>query len=383
MGRIEIFHHVYSSKDGYRTIKAHPEIPPATIEVLEDISAKLYPKARSGPRFSVFPTDDIFLCCCMTVLSGVDHVGRTRSLVHNILIRREQIQERHGFNHLHLPPDLFIKPGEDLNRAVKNLTPRYEYEEGAFAPPPSRFDKEALPRKAVLQLLRILLGDRPTVIRTEKDLAWERLVRVSGLIPAVIREPLAVINGVYLPEFSDLGHPTIFLVPPEFDLAGAVHGGITALDGMENQGYNLPRAHPWDRFVVGHLTAGDSKKALTTLLNVLHRFRPLSRYTPEAFEQLVAAFEEARNCFEPDGRMDIKRAPSEGLSAAGKFFLAGHPDIVFEMFLGCLQLLGARDLNSQVKEFGRMIAEGAETLIPLFAEADDVSGEEDVFDFDV
>lgn len=381
MTRIPVYHHVYSSKGGYRTLRASPEIPAPTIGVLEDVSAKLYPKARSQPRFSVFPPDDIFLCTSLNVLSGVDHVGRTRSLVHNILVRREDAQDCRGFNHLQLPPALFVTPGDDLDRAIKNLSAFAELED-APAPPPLHFDRDSFPRKSVLQILRILLGDQPTVVRSDKELAFERLVRVSGLVPAVVREPLAVVNGAYLPELADLGHPTVFLVGPEFELATAVRAGLGALEVGDNQGYNLPRAHPWDRFVVGTLTAGDPRKDLATLLAVLNRFRPLSRYTPEDFEELFLAFEAARNCFEEDGRLNIKRAPSEGLRAAGHFFQAGHPDIVFEMFLGCLQLLGARDLKTQVREFGQMISAGAETLIPYFVESGEVNGE-DVFDFDV
>ncbi|MHC5035961.1 MAG: hypothetical protein ACYTHM_01480 [Planctomycetota bacterium] len=382
MSRIDLFHHVYSSQQGYRTLKASPQIPSSTVEVLEEISAKLYPKARSTARFSFFPPDEIFLCCSMNVLSGVDHVGRTRSLVHNILLRRETLQETPGFNHLQIPHNLFLRPGEDLQRAVKTLIPEFIFDESNFPPPPSRFDKESLPRKSVLHLLRVMLGERPTVIRGEKDLAYDRIVKVSGLLPAVIRETLALLNGIFLPEFADIGHPTIYLVPKDFDLAGTVRSGYIALDSAGMQGFNLPRPHPWDRFVVGHLTAGDTRKDLETLLNVINRFRPLSRYTPQAFQDLIKAFEEARSCFDPDGHLNIQRAPSEALRSTGSFFQAGHPDIVFDIFLGCLQLLGARELSEEVQNFGRMIAEGAETLIPLFLEASEVSVE-DMFDFDV
>lgn len=382
MTGIQLHHHVYSSKQGYRTLKASPEIPPPTLETLEEISAKLYPKARSAPRFSVFPPDDIFLCCSMNVLSGVDHVGRTRSVVHNILLRREEIQSIPGFNHLQVPRAVFLKPGEDLLRAVKSLEPHLEITKDLFPPPPDRFDRDTFPRKSVLHLLRVILGDRAVVVRAEKDLAWERIFRVSSLLPSVIREPLAVINGPFLPEFVDLGHPTLFLVPQEFDLTGTVRGGYTALDEGGKQGFNLPRPNPWERFVVGHLTAGDTRKDLATLVNVCNRFRPLSRYTPQAFAELLKAYEVARHCFDEDGRLNIKRAPSEGLKAAGPFFLAGHPDIVFEIFLGCLQLLGAREMSGEVRQFGKMIAEGAETLNPLFMETTEVTGQ-DMFDFDV
>ncbi|GEM_PF-3490233 len=381
MPRIQLLHHVYSSSQGYRTLKTSAGVPPPTVEALEEVSAKMYPKAKSAPRFSVFPPDDIFLCCSMNVLSGVDHVGRTRSLVHNILIRREALKGQHGFNHLFLPASVYMKPGEDIRRGLKNLPAYFEFNEESLFDFPSRFDRDTLPRKCALHLLRILLGDRPAVIRSEKGTAYARILKVSGLLPADIREPLAMINGLFLPEFSDLGHPTVFLVPKDFDLSAAVREGYAALDVSAMKGYNLPRPHPWDRFVVGHLTAGDPHDDLKTLLKVLNHFRPLSRYTPEAFQALIEGFESARRCFEQNGRLDVKRAPSDGLRATGKFFKAGHPDIVFDVFLGCLQLLGARELSDQVQQFGRMIAEGAELLIPLFRESTEVSVDE--LDFDV
>jgi hypothetical protein len=267
-------------------------------------------------------------------------------------------------------------------RAVKSLSSSLELGEDLFPPPPEHFDKDVLPRKSVLHFLRVMLGDKAVVVRAEKDLAWKRISAVSRLLPSVVRETVAVINGIFLPEFADLGHPTLFLVPSDFDLTSAVRSGYVGLDEGGLQGFNLPRHNPWDRFVVGHLTAGDTRRDLRTLVNVCNRYRPLSRYTPTAIDELVKGFETARSCFDEDGSLNIKRAPSDGLKAAGPFFEAGHPDIVFDIFLGCLELLGAREMSGQVRDFGRMIAEGAETLSPLFMETTEDTAQ-DIFDFDV
>jgi hypothetical protein len=245
-----------------------------------------------------------------------------------------------------------------------------------------RFDRENLPRKSVLHILRALLGEKKTVVvRSDKDLAWERIVQVSALLPPVAREPLAIVNGAFLPELADLGLPTVFLVPPEFDVAASVREGNAALDEAGMLAFNLSAPHPWDRFVVGNLTSGDPRGDLATLLKVVHRSRPLARYTPKAFEDLVKAFEAARSCFDSDGRVNVRRAPADGLGAAPKFFEAGHPDIAFDVFQDCLRLLGARGLLEPIHDFARTIAAGAGILAPLFAEAHE-SPVEDLVDLE-
>jgi hypothetical protein len=369
MSRIRLHHHVYSSLQGYRTLRASPEVPAPTVKVLEDFSEKVHSRARRAPRFSVFPPDEIFLCVSMNVQSGTDHVGRTRSLVHNVLIRKEEVREIPGFNHLGLPHAAFLKPGGDLQRDLTALPADVEVPAEDTTPLAPRFDRENLPRKSVLHLLRALLGDKPVLLRSDKEAGWDRVVQVSALLPPAVREPLAVVNGAYVPEFADLGHPTVFLVPADVDIADVVREGKVALDEGGMLAYNLPLSHPWEQFVVGNITSGDSHGDLATLLRVVQRYRPLARYSPQDFKDLVEAFQAARQCFDPDGRVNVRRAPADGLTAAPRFFQAGHPDIAFDIFQDCLRLLGARKLLDPVRDFMRTIEEGAKILAPLFAEA--------------
>jgi hypothetical protein len=379
--KVNVFHHVYSSVGGYRTVMQSNGIPASTVQALEEYSRPAHKLARRNPRFSLLGFDEIFTGISRLNLAGSDHVGRTRACVHNILVRRDEVEKALFFDIFQVPQELFLTGTGDIAREANSLPTSFD-----FSPrnPVTAYPLDAVPQRTARNLMRCMLHEGSTILQGTEAQTLTAVRAQISLLPPVARDSVTLVTGDYISPLDGKGRHMVFLVPPEFDAASYIEHGLPVLvDGGVN-GHNLPRTHPWGKLVLGLLYGSDEdRRSLFTLLRAVNTYSPIVSYTPEMYKNLVAGFNIARQFFQKDGHLHVEGAPEKGLEGALAFFRAGHPDIVFDIFNACLHMLGKRHLTEGLENFEHVVQSGIDTLKEFFAEAPaDEPLLDDIGDFD-
>ncbi len=379
--KLNVYHHVYTSINGYKTVKVSQSVPKNTLDMLEEYSKQIHRLARRTVRFSILGFDEIFVCLSRLSLAGSDHVGRTRALVHNLLFRREDVEALPFFDVFSVPAEIFMDEQADVAMCSARLPESFE-----FSPrnPATAFPSDQLPQKTARNVLRCMLHDGTSIVRSVEGQAFAAARVLLALLPPVAREHLTVVTGDYIQACDGRTRHTVFIVPPEFDVKPFSDAGFPVLDDGGQTALNLPKAHPYTRMVLGLLYGGEEDRArLAPLLRAINTYRPAVPYSFDAYQNLVQGLLTAGGFFSRDGRLHVEGAPEKGLEAALSFFRAGHPDIVFDIFSSCLRLLGKRNMQPALANFENVVMSGIDTLKEFFSEVpQDVQILEDIADFD-
>lgn len=379
--KVNLFHHVFTSVGGYKTVFASRSVPPASVETLEEFSRLTHRLARRSVRFSYLGFDPLFVGFSRLSLAGSDHVGRTRALVHNVLVRREEAERIPFFDLFALPAEVFLHGKGDVAADAQRLPPSFDFQ---ARNPISSFPFDQVPQRQARNVLRAMLHNGSCLVRAVEGKALNVVRALLPFLPPIARERITVVHGDYVPSFDGKSRHTLFLVPPDFDVTPLAGAGYPVLDDAGLNGANLPKAHPYARLLLSHLFGKKADRArLVTLLRAINTYRPIVEYTLEAYQNLVQGFETAQGFFSRDGHLRVEGAPEKGLEGALCFFRAGHPDIVFDIFNSCLHLLGKRNLWAGLSNFENVVVSGIDTLKGFFSEVpQDARILEDIGDFD-
>jgi len=379
--KVNLFHHVYTSLGGYKTVWKSPDVPPPSLETFKEFSRLTHKLARRSSRFSLLGFDPHFVGISRLSLAGSDHVGRTRALVHNVLFRREEIERIPFFDPFAMPREIFLTGKGDILMEAKRLAPSFDFQ---ARNPLSTFPFEQIPQRMARNVLRLLLHEGTSFIRAVEGKALSVVRALLPFLPPIHRERVSIISGDFVQPFDGKSRYTLFLVSPEFDLTPFVEAGYPVLDDGGLNGHNLPKAHPYSHLLLGQIYGekNDHQK-LITLLRAINAYRPIVEYSLDGYHNLVNGFETAQGFFSRDGHLHVEGAPEKGLKGALSFFRAGHPDIVFDIFNSCLHLLGERNLFTGLANFENVVVSGIDTLTGFFAEVpQDASILDDIGDFD-
>ncbi|MCX7703054.1 MAG: hypothetical protein N2234_02990, partial [Planctomycetota bacterium] len=83
---VKLYHHIYTSSGGYKTVYSTKNLPSDILDRLERYSTLVYPRVGGIPFFAIFPISEDKICYSKAFRGGVDHVGRPKACVHNIVL---------------------------------------------------------------------------------------------------------------------------------------------------------------------------------------------------------------------------------------------------------------------------------------------------------
>ncbi len=211
MVRLELKHHVYSSIEGYQSIFASKGLPQEVIERVEECSRLLYPRLYGPGTRSMFPVCGYF-CHSRVFRYGLDHVGRPRTCVHNILV--DLSLQDSSLDPYGLGPQAFLSPdvpdqdiGYELAEAYNWPTTRETMSERVQYLLGNAEAARCFP--AVLSLLQF---GQPWVLRARSQEGFDLVSSVGAFLPPVLQRRLAIVSG------TKLANAQVTVLSPSTDL---------------------------------------------------------------------------------------------------------------------------------------------------------------------
>jgi len=210
---LPVYHHVFSSLKGYKTIYKSHGLSEGLVKILEEFAVRAY--SAPGEK-------DFFLCIKDSgdnwVLSklfdaGSDHVGRQRYCVHSIYIFQEDIKEWPGFHPFLLQHELFLNE----SARMENLPPLIEnYKLADSELGAVEFDRDKwrpIIKDSPSALVKSLFSDDAFILSGDQLL--EKIKKFSKLLPHWQKFDLTLIQGSHQFPFPDqLESPRLRIIEP-------------------------------------------------------------------------------------------------------------------------------------------------------------------------
>ncbi|HVY62303.1 MAG TPA: hypothetical protein VHF22_11655, partial [Planctomycetota bacterium] len=191
---IPVKHHVYTSFQGYGSLKSSDDLEPEVLEALDERVGTLAAASSATPRRSTFPVGR-YVAVTSAFMMGVDHAGRPRAIAHTILVDREVARALPWFLPLAVDPSAFVGPGNAdaaIGQALARALPL-----AALCPPIDPAEVEAAARSpAASALLAAVLSYRArTAVIGEPIQSLRLLANLSALVPSARRCDAAILTG--------------------------------------------------------------------------------------------------------------------------------------------------------------------------------------------
>jgi hypothetical protein len=321
---LELWHHVYSSQQGYRTLFASPELPPDIAARAEEMARKLYRIVGRRPQHGLYRAAPGLLAALRGFHFGTDHAGRARTCVHTILLREDQLAWIPGFTSFEVPDDLFLPEDTDLQYLGGELRKSWSLPQAADAPHPS-ID---LPEEWIRLLFPCLLDSvAATVVVDPGGSATGMIAALAHALPPATRRALTFLDGAFIEPSQPppFGVTICTAIPPEATLGS----DVAVIDLATNQSRNLPPPSAFSDFVVSSLAPGGTPADLWTFIAALERYESDRWFTIPELGALLAVFRAAR-LFKPDGTFITGNAAT-AVNAVMRLFRAGAVRIAFSL----------------------------------------------------
>lgn len=197
MVRLELKHHVYTSIEGYQSIFASKGLPHEVLERVEETSRLLYPRLHGHVSRSLYSVCG-FLCHSKVFRYGMDHVGRPRTCVHNILVDLSLQEE--ALDPCGLCAEAFLTPDVPEGDISYELAEAYNWPnaqetlqrhaEALLASPESQ--------PVFAPLLSMLQYGQAWFLRAPSLEGFELVSHAAAFLPPQVREQLAIVSGLQL-----------------------------------------------------------------------------------------------------------------------------------------------------------------------------------------
>ena len=345
---LELWHHVYSSQQGYRTLFASPDLPPDVAARAEEMARKLYRIDGRRPQPGLYRPPARLLAAFRGFHFGTDHAGRARTCVHTILLREDQLAWVPGFSSFQVPDDLFLPEDTDLQYLAGELRKTWSVPQSA----PTAQPAIDLPEGWIRLLVPCLLDSvASTVVVDPQGRAVDMVAALAHALPPAMRRGLTFLDGAFVEPSQ----------PPPFGVTicseipqGAMLGTDVALiDLATNQSRNLPPPTAYSDFVVSSLSPGGTPSDLWTFIAALERYEADRWFATPELDSLLAVYRSARH-FKADGTFVTANA-ALAVNAVMKFYRSGAVRIAFSLL--------DDTLASHVPQAAGLLREQLRTLI--------------------
>jgi|GEM_PF-1846892 len=329
---VVLYHHIYTTIGGYKTVYATKGLQHNIISMLERYSALAYPRIGGLPVFAIFPLTENKICCSKALRGGVDHAGRPKACVHNIVI--DAILNPLSSSEddtLYLPPlpddKLFLtQPPEVMD--VPYLPSRLK--ERTTAEPFSSRAIEVLANddfRKPFYLSLLLATTALQNIFVKGDFSTLRQ-HISSLLPLIPR-PSRILLSFYSKELpietvSKYGGSSLCCVNTTQEIPpNAPH---IILD--TNTTSNMPAMNQYCLY----LKENENKEEILKLVLLLERYAPSHPLTFDLYPILIKSFESVKKAITSEGRpfttLETIRPLMDSLSG---FLFCGFDKFVLEI----------------------------------------------------
>jgi len=313
---LELWHHVYSSQKGYRTLFSSPELPAEVAARAEEIARKLYRIVGTRPEHGFYRAGDGYTASLKAFHFGTDHAGRARTCVHTVFFREDDLSRLTGFCPLDLPDDLYLPEDTNLDYLSSELRK-------SWTPPPAEAPATPGIHANWIKLLFPPLLETSTstvVVDPSRHDAFAMIATLAHALPPALRRGLTYLDGAVI-------DPT---TPPTFQITVcdklpedmAFGPDVALIDLKTRETKSLPPASAYSDFVAASLCPGGNAEDLWRFIAVLEKHEPGRWFSAAELHSLAGVWANARLCFRKDGTISTN-APADGCDAVEKFHQAG------------------------------------------------------------
>jgi hypothetical protein len=310
--QIPVYHHVYTSVQGYRTQYASPQLKPDIVARFEDLARRVYPRVAALPVRALFRLgeDDprgapcLGMCLVHAFPYQTDSSGRPRACVHTVYVPPSEVREHPFLNPLHAAEDLFMGPADALTGLSGRLPDRLDA--------PEFKSQYAAARAAIIQpeglarpFLRALLsGAHTTVASGSPAMAHDVLAAVWPLLPPRSRHRLQYWWGPNRPaDLGPFGRLHLVLMDAAPQAAGIDAEGCLVFDLIRRRlPANQPAEHAYAAWLMERVGVRD--EAAVSALRFLERNDPLAETAYFAFNHLGQALRLIEPMLDREGILD-------------------------------------------------------------------------------
>ncbi len=338
--KLTLHHHVYSSMGGYKTLYASPALPASLVSDLEIFAKRSYTRLKSAPILCFLRLTDGTLCQTRIFSAGADHVGRSRTCVHNVLIRGDELRRIAYFNPLLLPDHYFLRGDSALKSFTTILPHHLDVDPAHFA----RLDVlVATPRQpqAVQLMLRAMLSvGRNLILRDPHNIAFGLMRDLFPLLPPGARRAYSIVRGAHLPQvLAGCGGVNATFIPAYLKLETLTQQpGNIIIDWSDANAQprvvNLPAPNAYVRLLEDLLLLAPQPEKIRRLLALLEAFDSGGVPSENAYSDLVQGYGHIVEAVTDDGGLSQEQLEAilpEGLNAALPFWRAGFLDLTLDL----------------------------------------------------
>ena len=338
--KLTLHHHVYSSVGGYKTLYASPALPAPLVSDLEIFSKRSYTRLKGAPILCFLRLNDGTLCQTRIFSAGADHVGRSRTCVHNVLIRGDELRRIAYFNPLLLPDHYFLRGDSALKNFTTILPHHLDVDPAHFA----RLDVlMATPRQpqAVQLMLRAMLSTgRSLILRDPHNIAFGLMRDLFPLLPPGARRAYSIVRGAHLPQvLAGCGGVNATFIPAYLKLETlAQQPGNIVIDWSDADAQprvvNLPAPNAYGRLLEDLLLLAPQPEKIRRLLALLEASDSGGVPSENAYSDLVQGYGHIVEAVTDDGGLSQEQLEAilpEGLNAVLPFWRAGLLDLALDL----------------------------------------------------
>lgn len=328
---MKLHHHIYTTVGGYRSVYTSEGISPELLALLERYSALTYPKVGGLPIFAISPVGRQFLLYSKAFRGGVDHVGRPKACVHNIVVP------------LTLPSDDGVARIPTLLEDSLFLSHPPEPSDIPYLP--SRLKEEAPAEELVTSVEEVVqTGDflKPTNLAlllaatasqeffiTGGFIALRQRIRtIFPLIPRPSRL-LLTLSNIEAPVDAVFGNRGGILRCIKETSEAPTNAPIIMLD--TDTSYNMPAMNRYCTYI----SESRNRDEIVRLVLLIERYAPRQPLTFDLYPVLIEGFESVKETIDAEGRPEVKHHTIRALMLSLRHFVScGFYDFVIDALLG-------------------------------------------------
>lgn len=349
---IALYHHVYSSLGGYKTLYVSRELDGPFREEVEELVRQVYTTLQRTTLYLAFVRGD-YHWWIKAFFHGSDHVGRPRKCVHTILVSRRELENIPFFSPLDLDGDqLFIDVQAPLENVFGHLSPRWDLPihslEGRYTYLQERnwtLEDFTILYNALMshQHQRLVVG----------PIEWGKtLAQLSGFLPWHPRVHLSICGGEILP--SPPVPIDLFLVNGPSHERSPLYSRLVAVD-LEQRSVspNFPSPNRMVQYLT-HTLAHHPERAFK-LLTFLEMHPSPFTSTNDMYASLVSAFEKTHPYISSRGELEVEKNPIVWLENMIKYSQAGYDNIALKIADLSIQILREKYSLPSVEELEKRV----------------------------
>jgi len=332
-------HHIYTTVGGYKSVYVSEGISSELLTLLERYSALTYPKVGGLPIFAISPVERGLLVFSKAFRGGVDHVGRPKACVHNIVVPAV-IPPKNG-NHL-IPPlieDSFFLSEPPEPHDIPYLSSRLKGEapSSGLAEAVRRVIRSGEFRDPINKALLLATTASQEFFVTGGFLALRRRIgTILPLVPRASRIRLSL-SSEEAPISAVFGNRGTHLRCVKDTSSAPPEAPLIMLDG--NGSYNMPAMN---RFCAYIDESGDPDDVLRLIMLIEH-YAPDEPLTFDLYPILIEAFESVKSAVSVDGKPELTPETVRPLMLSLRHFVScGFEKFVLDVLVEVGRFLSRR-----------------------------------------